>query len=70
MQLRREIREDEGIVESVAEWTSEQMDALMKTLGKMSPEERQTEGPRLQGMRARVEGLHERLSDQHTAPLK
>ncbi|MCV0384498.1 MAG: phenylalanine--tRNA ligase subunit alpha [Erythrobacter sp.] len=27
---------------------------LMKTLGKMSPEERQVEGPRIQGIRARV----------------
>ena len=30
------------------------LNALMKTLGKMSPEERQIEGPRLQGLRARV----------------
>ena len=30
------------------------LNALMKTLGKMSPEERQSEGPRLQGLRARV----------------
>ena len=28
--------------------------ALMKTLGKMTPEERQSEGPRIQGIRARV----------------
>jgi len=30
------------------------LNALMKTLGKMSPDERQVEGPRLQGLRTRV----------------
>ena len=47
------------------------LNALMKTLGKMSPEERQTEGPRLQGMRARVaEAIEDRKSVLEAAALE
>ena len=47
------------------------LNALMKTLGKMSPEERQIEGPRLQGMRARVsEAIEDRKEVLEAAALE
>jgi len=47
------------------------LNALMKTLGKMSPEERQTEGPRLQGMRARVaDAIEDRKAVLEAAALE
>lgn len=47
------------------------LNALMKTLGKMSPEERQTEGPRLQGMRTRVaDAIEERKAVLEAAALE
>ncbi|WP_454597934.1 phenylalanine--tRNA ligase subunit alpha [Qipengyuania sp. SM2507] len=47
------------------------LNQLMKTLGKMSPEERQVEGPRLQGMRTRVsEALDERKATLEAAELE
>ncbi len=47
------------------------LNALMKTLGKMSPEERQIEGPRLQGMRARVaDAIEDRKAVLEAAALE
>ena len=47
------------------------LNQLMKTLGMMSPEERQVEGPRLQGMRTRIsEALDERKAALETAELE
>jgi phenylalanyl-tRNA synthetase alpha chain len=45
--------------------------ALLKTLGGMSPEERQLRGPEIQGMRARVaEAIEERKAALETAELE
>ncbi|MEW4449642.1 phenylalanine--tRNA ligase subunit alpha [Qipengyuania sp. JC766] len=47
------------------------LNQLMKTLGKMSPDERQTEGPRLQGMRGRVaEAIEDRKAVLEAAALE
>ena len=47
------------------------LNQLMKTLGKMSPEERKTEGPRLQGMRSRVaDAIEERKAVLEAAALE
>ena len=44
---------------------------LMKTLGKMSPEERQSEAPRIQGLRARVaEAVEDRKAALEAAALE
>ncbi|UVI40111.1 phenylalanine--tRNA ligase subunit alpha [Qipengyuania spongiae] len=44
---------------------------LMKTLGKMSPEERQVEGPRIQGIRTRVaEAIEDRKAALEAAELE
>ena len=45
--------------------------ALMKTLGKMTPEERQVEAPRIQGLRARVaEAIEDRKAALEAAELE
>ena len=47
------------------------LNQLMKTLGKMSPEARQVEGPRLQGMRTRIsEALDDRKAALEAAELE